>query len=113
MWWPFDNGATVGQLGSEGGIIVRDEEHESGARATLERDCSFAPWAVTCGVYGWFFHTRLLAPEAEASSRPCSTGWPRSSTSSRGLMILVPTLRWVRSARPSAGSWHASAKLTH
>lgn len=66
MWWPFDNGATVGQLGSEGGIIVRDEEHESGARATLERDSSFAPWAVTCGVYGWFFHTRFLASEAEA-----------------------------------------------
>jgi hypothetical protein len=66
MWRPFENGATVGQHGSEGGVIVRDEEHESGARATLERGCGSAPWAVTCGIYGWFFHTRFLRSEAEA-----------------------------------------------
>ncbi len=66
MWRPFDNGSTVGQSGSEGGNIVRDMEHDVGARATLERDCSSAPWTVTCGVYGWFFHTRFLGSEAEA-----------------------------------------------
>lgn len=66
MWKPFDNGATVGQPGSEGGVTVRDEEHEAGARATLERDCGSAPWTVTCGVYGWFFHTRFLGSESEA-----------------------------------------------
>jgi hypothetical protein len=66
VWQLFDNGATVGQPGSEGGVIVRDEEHESGARATLERDCGSAPWTVTCGIYGWFFHTRFLGSEAEA-----------------------------------------------
>ena len=66
MWRPFDSKATAGRPGSEGGVIVRDEEHEAGARATLERDCGSAPWAVTCGVYGWFFHTRFLGSEAEA-----------------------------------------------
>ena len=62
----FDNGATTGQRGPEGGVIVRDEEHKSGARATLERDCGSAPWTVTCGVYGWFFHTRFLGSEEAA-----------------------------------------------
>jgi len=34
-WVPLDHGATIGQRGSENGIIVRDEEHELGARVTL------------------------------------------------------------------------------
>lgn len=66
VWNPFDNGTTLGQPGSEGGVTVRDEEHEAGARASLERDCESAPWTVTCGIYGWFFHTRFLGSEAEA-----------------------------------------------
>ena len=66
MWRPFENGATVGQPGSEGGATIRDEEHEAGSRITLERGCGSAPWAVTCGIYGWFFHTRFLGSEAEA-----------------------------------------------
>jgi hypothetical protein len=67
VWRPFENGATVGQRGSEDGVIVRDDEHELGARITLERDCSHrVPFAVTCGIYGWFFHTRFLGSEAEA-----------------------------------------------
>ena len=66
MWRPLDNGATIGLSGSEGGVTVCDEEHDSGARATLERDCAHCPWTVTCGIYGWFFHTRFLGSEAEA-----------------------------------------------
>lgn len=66
MWRPFDDRVTLGQPGSEGGVTIHDEEHEGGARATLERDCGSAPWTVTCGVYGWFFHTRFLGSEAEA-----------------------------------------------
>ena len=66
-WQPFDNGATVGQRGSEDSVMFRDDEHELGARITLERECSHGvPFAVTCGIYGWFFHTRLLGSEAEA-----------------------------------------------
>lgn len=66
-WQAFDGGATVGQHGSEDGVILRDEDHESGARITLERDCSHGiPFAITCGIYGWFFHTRLIGSQAEA-----------------------------------------------
>lgn len=67
MWRPFEDGATVGRSGSEGGIILRDEEHDAGARITLERGCAHGvPFAVTCGIYGWFFHTRHVSSEAEA-----------------------------------------------
>jgi hypothetical protein len=67
MWRPFEDGATVGLGGSEDGIILRDEEHDAGARITLEQGCAHGvPFAVTCGIYGWFFHTRLLGSEAEA-----------------------------------------------
>jgi hypothetical protein len=67
-WVPFDRGATVGQHGSEGGVIVRDEEHEMGARITLERDCVSAPFTITCGIYGWFFHTRFFGSDSEGTT---------------------------------------------
>ena len=67
MWRRFENGVTIGQYGSEGGVILRDDEYESSARITLERDCSHGvPFSVTCGIYGWFFHTRRLGSETEA-----------------------------------------------
>ena len=66
MWGPFDKGSTIGTGGSEGGIIIRDEEHPLGSRITLERGATFSPYSVTCGIYGWFFHTRFLGSEAEA-----------------------------------------------
>jgi hypothetical protein len=74
MWRPFENGATIGQAGNERGVIVRDDEHEGGARITLERDCVTVPWTVTCGVYGWFVHTRLLSSEAEAEFAEMQAG---------------------------------------
>ena len=39
-----------------------------GARITLERDADIAPFAITCGRYGLFFHTRFLSREDEARS---------------------------------------------
>jgi hypothetical protein len=74
MWQPYDGGATIGQPGSESGTIVRDEEHQAGARITLERQCCHSPWAVTCGIYGWFFHTRFLGSEEEAEYRAMREG---------------------------------------
>jgi hypothetical protein len=65
-WGPFEAGATIGTVGSEGGIIVHDDEHPLGSRITLERGGAVAPYSVTCGIYGWFFHTRFLSTEAEA-----------------------------------------------
>lgn len=68
-WQPFENGRSIGEVGSEGGSIVYDEEHEDGARITLEEGGETAPWSITCGVYGWMVHTRFfderVAAEAE------------------------------------------------
>jgi hypothetical protein len=67
-WGLFDNGATIGQRGSENGFILTDEEHDLGARITLEREADNAPFAITCGIYGWMFHTRWFGSEADASA---------------------------------------------
>jgi hypothetical protein len=66
-WYPFDNGATLGQKGSEEGSILRDEEHPQEARITLERDTRAAPFAITCGIYGCMMHTRFFGLEGEAT----------------------------------------------
>jgi hypothetical protein len=66
-WHLAEGGSTIGQLGSEEGVILQDEEHDGGARITLERrDGKPARFAITCGVYGWFVHTRFFAVEEEA-----------------------------------------------
>ena len=64
-WYVVDDGATLGQSGSEGGMILRDEEHPLGARITLEQGGAIAPFSITCGVYGLLLHTRFFANQAE------------------------------------------------
>ena len=64
-WHPFDEGRSVGLKGSEEGVILLDEEHSYGARITLERG-GYAPFSITCGIYGWMVHTRFFSDEAEA-----------------------------------------------
>jgi hypothetical protein len=67
IWHAAENGSTIGQLGSEEGLILEDDEHSGGARITLERrDGKPAAFAITCGVYGWFVHTRFFSDEREA-----------------------------------------------
>ena len=46
---------TAGESGSEGGVILRDEEYRNTCRITLER--CIDRYAVTCGIYGAFCHT--------------------------------------------------------
>jgi hypothetical protein len=65
-WLQFDGGSSIGQNGSEEGVILLDDEHQIGARITLERDGVTAPFAITCGIYGWMVHTHFLGDEAEA-----------------------------------------------
>ncbi|HZF12477.1 MAG TPA: hypothetical protein VFE33_27115 [Thermoanaerobaculia bacterium] len=65
-WKPFDSGRSLGGRGSEGGVILLDDEHVDGARITIERGGSTAPFSITCGVYGWLAHTRFFGTEAEA-----------------------------------------------
>ena len=68
-WASFDNGSTIGQTGSESGVITRDSEHPLGARITLERASGIAPYSITCGIYGSMVHTRFFATEQEASQQ--------------------------------------------
>ena len=63
-WIAFEDGSTVGSIGSEDGVILRDERHTDGARITLERTAT--RFAITCGVYGWMVHTRFFAIESDA-----------------------------------------------
>jgi hypothetical protein len=45
---------------------VLDEEHELGARITLERKRFRRLFAITCGIYGWMVHTHCSGYESEA-----------------------------------------------
>jgi hypothetical protein len=67
-WHAFADWTSTGTRGSEGGTIALDEEHPDGARITLEQGGHTAPWAITCGVYGFMVRTRFFAdrPTAEA-----------------------------------------------
>lgn len=63
-WFSYDNGNTIGSVGAEGGVILRDEEYEAGVRLTLKRDSQFV--SVSCSIYGWMDHTRFFGTEVEA-----------------------------------------------
>ena len=67
-WMPLDDGTTIGTEGSESGVIVADYEHDLGARITIERDAGTVPFAITCSIFGWFFHTRFFSTRDEADS---------------------------------------------
>jgi hypothetical protein len=67
-WYAFDDGKTLGERGSEEGVITRDEELDDGARITLEREARGIPFAITCGIYGWMVHTRFFGAESEAEA---------------------------------------------
>lgn len=70
MWNPYDSGSTVGEQGSEHGVILLDDEHRAGARITLERDCRpTIPFAITCGIYGLLVHTRFFDEEIAARTQ--------------------------------------------
>jgi hypothetical protein len=63
-WFAYDDGRSIGSMGAEGGVILRDEEHEAGARVTLKRGSSYI--SVSCNVYGWIDHTRFFSSVTEA-----------------------------------------------
>ena len=48
----------MGGRGTEGGIVIDDEEYDNSCRFTLEK-CK-AYYAVTCGVYGSMVHTAFF-----------------------------------------------------
>ncbi|TQV73838.1 hypothetical protein FLL45_13295 [Aliikangiella marina] len=64
----FFKGTTIGTKGSENGEILVDLEHEMGARLTIEKDGAAAPFSITIGVYGLFFHTSFYSTVDKAKS---------------------------------------------
>lgn len=69
MWKTTEHGATIGTIGSENGIIVRDEEHQKGARLSIEEGGNIAPFSIVSGVYGSFVHTTFLSSLEVAESK--------------------------------------------
>ena len=66
MWYPAEQGQTIGQTGSENGRILADEEYRSSCRITLEEGGYIAPYSITCGIYGRMVHTVFARDRSEA-----------------------------------------------
>ena len=64
-WVLYDDGRSIGRVGFEGGVVLRDEEHVDGARLTLKHGDNYI--SVSCNIYGWINHTRFFGtvPDAE------------------------------------------------
>ena len=63
-WFAYDDGESIGKISAEGGVILRDEEHERGGRVTLKQGGNFI--SVSCHIYGWIDHTRFFRTVADA-----------------------------------------------
>jgi hypothetical protein len=57
-WQPYNRGRSIGITGSEGGTIVRDEEHPLGARMTIKQGKDYV--SVSCNISGMIDHTRFF-----------------------------------------------------
>jgi hypothetical protein len=57
-WIAFDDGRSIGKVGAEGGVILRDEKHPLGGRITLKRGKTHI--TVSCKIRGWIDHTAFF-----------------------------------------------------
>lgn len=64
-WLAYDGGKSVGKVSVDGAVILRDDEHELGARITLKRSNSFV--SVACHIYGRTDHTRFFNGVSDAA----------------------------------------------
>jgi len=85
-WRLVEEGRTLGLGGTEGGIVVRDEEHPAGLRLTLEEDPARSFYSVTCGVVGWLVHSRFFDNEAAAHA-----AWDEMKPALLELVVQLPT----------------------
>jgi hypothetical protein len=93
-WHFFDEGRSIGTRGSENGTILLDEEHDLGARITLERG-GHCPYSITCGVYGTMVHTRFFDSEEQARAQ-CEAMKP-------GLVAILEALPLATDLEPDFG----------
>ncbi|GEK07743.1 hypothetical protein [Schleiferilactobacillus harbinensis] len=66
IWQAYESGEAIGKTGSEGGVILKDEEATDYVRITLERARYFA---ITVGLYGVMVHTAFAANLEEATQK--------------------------------------------
>jgi hypothetical protein len=71
-WTQTDASQAIDPKDLNGGILVADYEHDLGARITVEDLGDAAHYAITCGIYGWFFHTRFLTTSRADANAACS-----------------------------------------
>ena len=57
-WKPYNRGRSIGVKGSEGSVILRDEEHPLGARMTIKQGKDYV--SVSCNISGKIDHTRFF-----------------------------------------------------
>jgi len=69
-WSAFDEGRSIGKVGREGDVILRDDEHPRGGRITLKRGSKYV--SISSNIYGWMDHTRFFStvPEAQREFTP-------------------------------------------
>ncbi len=67
-WIDYDKGSTINTIGSESGKIITDIEHISGARITIEKGGTIAPYSLTLGIYGLMFHTEFAKTPEEINT---------------------------------------------
>jgi hypothetical protein len=63
-WVAYDDGRSIGSVGAEGGVILRDEVYASRVRVTLKRGEKHI--SVSCNIYGWMDHARFYNSISEA-----------------------------------------------
>ena len=63
-WFAYDDGRSIGKVSTEGGVILRDDEHKLGARITLKRGSGYV--SISCHIYGWTDHTRFFGSVSDA-----------------------------------------------
>ncbi|MDD3174841.1 MAG: hypothetical protein PHF63_14500 [Herbinix sp.] len=69
MWRLFEDGETLGQVGSKNGIIIVDEVYDNSCRITIEKGGCTAPFSISCGVYGLMCHTAFSKRESDVKSK--------------------------------------------
>lgn len=65
-WLATADGATVGQCGPEGGLIVLDESTSTGVRLLLEEAPERSFYSVTAIIPDWMVHPRFFDTRAAA-----------------------------------------------
>ena len=63
------NDTEIGSIGSESGTIILNLEYSKGARISLEKETSIAPFAITIGTYELLMHTIYSSNEREATNK--------------------------------------------